>query len=352
MSRRTRAAAAIGAAGVAAVAAVAVVDLPDAEGGAPPRDAMPPATAEVTRQTLVDTETHDGELGYGASTTVSSRLDGTLTWLPSTGAVVQRGKAAYRVDDEPVVLLYGRLPAYRRLGPGDDGRDVRQLEKNLKALGHRGFTVDDEYTAATADAVREWQDDLGLPETGRVDPARVVYAPGAVRVDAHKAAVGDAARPGGALLTTTGTARVATVKLEMTDQRLAKKGAAVEVTLPDGKTAAGRIAGVETVVSESERPDGEDTTGIEVTVSFAAGAVPAALDAASVDVAFTAARRENVLTVPVAALLALAEGGYGVQVAGGGTTRLVAVQTGLFADGRVEVSGGGLAEGTVVGVPA
>jgi hypothetical protein len=343
--------AAIGTAGVAAVAAVAVVNLPDAEGGAPPRSATPPATAQVTRQTLVDTESHDGELGYGDPTTVSSRLDGTLTWLPATGATVKRGQAVYRVDDDPVVLLYGRLPAYRTLGPGTEGRDVKQFEKNLWALGYRGFTVDDEYTGATADAVREWQDDLGVPETGRVDPARVVHAPGAVRVDAHKAAVGDAARPGTALLTTTGTARVATVQLDMTDQRLAKAGGAVRVTLPDGRTSTGRIADVETVVSESEEPNGEDTTGLEVTVTFGGG-VSAGLDAASVDVAFTAAERKDVLTVPVAALLALAEGGYGVQVVDGGATRLVAVETGLFADGRVEVSGGGLTEGTAVGVPS
>jgi hypothetical protein len=54
----------------------------------------------------------------------------------------------------------------------------------------------------------------------------------------------------------------------------------------------------------------------------------------------------------VAALLALAEGGYGVEVVDGASTRIVAVETGLFAGGQVEVSGGGLAEGTVVGVPS
>jgi membrane fusion protein, multidrug efflux system len=71
-----------------------------------------------------------------------------------------------------------------------------------------------------------------------------------------------------------------------------------------------------------------------------------------VDVAFTASKRENVLTVPVSALLALAEGGYAVQVVDGGTTRIVGVQTGLFAGGRVEVTGDGLSEGQTVGVPA
>jgi hypothetical protein len=71
-----------------------------------------------------------------------------------------------------------------------------------------------------------------------------------------------------------------------------------------------------------------------------------------VDVAFTASQRENVLTVPVAALLALAEGGYGLEVVEGSTSRITAVQTGLFADGQVEVTGQGLDEGTTVGMPS
>jgi hypothetical protein len=56
--------------------------------------------------------------------------------------------------------------------------------------------------------------------------------------------------------------------------------------------------------------------------------------------------------VPVAALLALREGGYGVQIVEGSTTRIVAVKTGLFSGGRVEVSGDGLAEGMTVGMPS
>jgi peptidoglycan hydrolase-like protein with peptidoglycan-binding domain len=343
--------AAIGTVGVAAAAAVVAVNLPDAEGGGAPQNATPPATAQVTRQTLVDREDHNGDLGYGETTTVNSRLQGTVTGLPATGATVGRGKALYRVDDDPVVLLYGKLPVYRTLAPGTEGRDVEQFEKNLKALGYDGFTVDDTYSSATADAVREWQDDLGVAETGTVDPARVAHAPGAVRVDSHRVTVGDVVQPGTALLTTTGTSRVATVELEVADQRLAKVGAAVQVTLPDGNTARGRIADTESVVEAAEEPGGEDTTTLQVTVTFT-GKAPAGLDAASVDVSFTAAERKNVLTVPVAALLALAEGGYGVQVVDGGANRLVAVETGLFADGRVEVSGGGLAEGMQVGVPS
>jgi len=64
------------------------------------------------------------------------------------------------------------------------------------------------------------------------------------------------------------------------------------------------------------------------------------------------ARRVNVLSVPVEALLALREGGYGVEVVDGATTRTVPVETGLFATDRVEVASPDLHEGMHVVVPA
>lgn len=349
MNRRVR----IGLAAVltTGAAAAAAVGLPDARGGGDTPAAMPPATAEVTRGTLVDTQTHTGDLGYGETTAIAARMSGTVTGMPAAGSTVRRGGALYRIDDDPVVLLYGKLPAYRTLAPGSEGADVAQFEKNIKALGYGGFTVDRTYSSATAEAVRDWQDDLGVPETGAVDPARVVHAPDAVRVDSRTAVPGAVVQPGAELLRTTGTARVATVELEMADQRLADVGAPVEVTLPDGATTRATISAAETVVQPAEG-QGEDTTKVEVTVSFPAGKAPDGLNEASVDVAFTTARRENVLTVPVAALLALAEGGYGLEVVDGGTTRIVAVETGLFAGGRVEVTGDGITAGTRVGVPA
>ncbi|MFG2056825.1 efflux RND transporter periplasmic adaptor subunit [Micromonospora sp. NPDC048930] len=341
---------------VAAAAGVtAAVASGGRSGGTPARGGLPPATAQVTRQTLVDAESFDGELGYGATHTAAARTGGTVTSLAATGSQVSRGKPLFAVDDAKVVLLYGKLPAYRALGPGTSGEDVRQFERNLAALGYSGFTVDDEYTSATADAVRDWQEDLGLPETGRVELGRVVYADGAVRVESHEADLGDPAQPGQAVLTWTGTTRVATVSLDVDDERLAKRGTKVTVSLPNGKEVAGTVSDTETVIDTGTGggAGGQDEpeTTIEVTVTVADPKALTGFDQASVKVAFTAAERRDVLTVPVAALLALAEGGYGVQLVEGATTRTVAVETGLFAAGRVEVSGAGLAEGATVGMP-
>ncbi|MEV4715140.1 peptidoglycan-binding protein [Micromonospora sp. NPDC049374] len=357
MTRRTRLPAAGGAALVlvagAGVAAAVGFGGGSGDGSAEARTAAP-GSAAVTRQTLADAETVDGELGYGPGRTATSRLPGTLTALPDTGTTVTRGKALYAVDNDPVVLLYGRLPAYRTLQPGVEGADVKQLERNLEALGYSGFTVDDAYTWATAEAVRAWQDDLGVPETGRVELGRITFADGAVRVEGHQVDEGAAIQPGQAVLTYTGTSRLVTAELDVDDKRLAERGTTVQVTLPDGRRVTGKVATVETVIHNGSADAGGDTsaeTRIEVTIAVDDQQALAEFDRASAEITFTVSERTDVLTVPVAALLALAEGGYGVQVLDEGPSRIVAVTTGLFADGRVEITGDGIVEGSTVGMP-
>jgi hypothetical protein len=77
-----------------------------------------------------------------------------------------------------------------------------------------------------------------------------------------------------------------------------------------------------------------------------------ALDEAPVNVKLVSASVKNVLAVPVVALVALTDGGYGVQVVTGTTSRYVHVQLGMFANGRVQITGEGIARGTRVGVPS
>ncbi|MEV0310098.1 efflux RND transporter periplasmic adaptor subunit [Nonomuraea fuscirosea] len=340
---------------VAALAGGALVAVNGAgvlEAGAGPTRAaavLPPATTTVTRQTLNDTRDADGELGYGPVTTAVSRQPGTVTWLPASGATISRGRSLFRVDDKPVVLMYGDRPAYRDLRSGMEGKDVENLERNLDKLGYDGFTVDDEFTWDTAQAVMEWQEDRGLAETGVVELGRVVFAPGRVRVESLDTEEGAPVTPGMKVLTYTGTAKVITVQLDAEDQRMARKGAKVEVTLPDGKDVKGKVTEVATVIVPGEGQE-EPQTRVEALVSIGAAKAAKGLDKASVDVTFTAAQRKNVLTVPIAALVALQEGGFGLEVVEGGKSRYVGVETGLYAGGRVEVSGDGLSEGMTVGL--
>ncbi len=316
--------------------------------------AAPPATAPVARQDLVARQEVDGTVGYAGTFQVVNHLQGTVTFVPDEGTVVERGQRLYSVDERPVPLLYGEVPAWRRLAEGvGDGVDVRQLEENLVAMGIVGendLKVDDNWTSATTAAVRRWQKAIGVEQTGAVELGQAVFLPGAVRVADTRATKGSPAPVGAPIMNPTGTARVVLVDLDATKQSLVKAGDKVEVKLPDGQTTTGTVATVGTVAKS--KGEGESAkTMVEVTVSLDDPQAAGRLDKAPVRVGITTDSRKGVLAVPVNALLALAEGGYAVEVADGGGRRLVPVRTGLFANALVEVSGDGLVEGTRVVVP-
>jgi multidrug efflux pump subunit AcrA (membrane-fusion protein) len=345
MRRRTSLGVATAVVALAGAGTAAVV-LHSREAPAAPPPA-PGATTRVERETLSGTVKVDGRLGYGETVPISSKATGTVTWLPKVGATVKRGQAVLRADNLPVVLLYGVLPMYRELRPGVEGPDVALLERNLGDLGYGGFTVDDEYTDLTARAVRRWQKDLGRARTGVVDPSSVVVADGAIRV------AGRSVRPGapatGEVLTYTGAESVVTVDVDAEKAGWAEPGVKVTVTLPNGKDTAGRVA---SIGAKATPKDPGDTPTIPVTVALDEDAPLGKLREGPVTATYVSEQRKNVLTVPVAALVALAEGGYGLEVVGGSGHRFLPVQVGLIADGKVEVRGDGLAEGMTVGMPA
>ncbi len=300
-----------------------------------------PATAVVEKTDLAERETLTGELGYGTAQTLAGRRPGTVTALPAQGTVLDRGAVLYEVDARPVVLFLGGLPLYRTVGADmTDGPDVKLVEENLRDLGFRGFgTPNEKFTSGTAAAIKKWQKGLGVDQTGAIELGDVVVAPGPIRVAALTATLG--AEAGGAIYDYTGTLRSVTVDLDSSQEDVAPVGTKVALTI-DGKQVPGTVTAVNPTPAGDE-PGAEG--GFAATVAIGdLGAIGAA-DSGSVDVVVTTGARQGVLAVPVGALLALTEGGYAVELSSG---KLVAVTTGLFADGLVEVSGEGLTEGMKV----
>ncbi len=347
--RRILVTAVLGAAAVAGLTGAAVSGL-NGHSPAAKSPARSYATSTVRRTDLSESDLVNGTLGWSTARPTIFRCRGTWTWLPNPGAIVKAGGVLARADDRPVVLLPGSVPAWRAMGAGTPaGPDIRQLQAALVALGfdptHR-VRVDGRFTAATGRAVRRWQASLQLLATGVVADGDVVFAPGPVRVGTVTVTLGGPA--GGMAFATTGTARTVSVALDPGRQDGVRRGQAVTVDLLNGRTVSGTVQSLSPVATRSTDNSGQVTASLALTVLLPAAATGLP-DGAGVQVSLITGSHRGVLAVPVTALLALAEGGYGVeQVSATGAHRIVAVRTGLFAGQDVEVSGGGLAAGDTV----
>lgn len=365
---------------------------------------------------------------------------GTITSTADADTIVTSGQVLFELDDEPVALLDGGIPAYRTLRDGSEGTDVLQLEEALVALGYdpdETVTIDEDFTAATENMVERWQEEMGMEEDGVVDLGEVVFLPGPVTVEQVAADEGDLVSPGtpvmavsfvigelegvdvaqveaalDALGYTTGpvddrldavtaTAILAfqedmgmktdgrfelgevvfrpgpirvtdvltlpgspagdgtpvlatssadtfvTVDLPAADQGVLEPGDTVVVELPSGATTPGTVDEVGSVATTDQA--GDSTFEVRIVLDHPGDA--AGLDEAPVDVEVVTDSRSGVTAVPVTALVALAEGGYAVEVATGSTTRLVAVEPGFYAEGLVEIVSGDVSPGDRVIVP-
>ena len=292
----------------------------------------------------------------------------TVTALPIPGQVISQGQPLYALDARPVPLLYGNTTAWRAFSAGmGDGSDVTELNTALVALGVEATPSSGaHFSAATAAGVSRLQASVGLPQTGALKLGDVVFTPGPLVISSVAVATGSPAQPGSTVLDATSTALVVTAQIPLADVGSVKPGDTVTVDLPNGRNGvAGRVGAVGTSVtspgtgsgsqspptSGGNGPGGTTETTVNATVTLSDPSVAVGLDQAAVLVHVATATARDVLAVPVDALVALGEGGEGVEVVSGGVHRVVAVQVGLFTGTQVEIDGTGLAPGTDVVVP-
>jgi hypothetical protein len=357
--------------------------------GASAGGAVATSLATVERRSLSSQQTENGTLGYGGSYTVINQAGAgtggegnggenkggegqggaTITSLPAVGDVVHEGQVLYDVQGEPVVLLYGATPAYRTLSKGMSGKDVAELNSDLIALGYAtGAGIDEHpeyFGTETKDALKALQEKLGVREAngvklGRLALGQAVFLPSALRITKVLGTLGGAAHSGSPIMEASSTRRQVVVKLDAAEQASVKVGDHVTITLPNNQTTPGVVSYISKVAKSSSSGGGrgggeeEGTPTIEVQITPTEPRATGTLDQAPVRVAITTAHESDVLAVPVNALLALAEGGYAVEVAEGRYHHLVGVTLGIFdnAAGKVAVSGAGLHAGQQVAVPS
>jgi peptidoglycan hydrolase-like protein with peptidoglycan-binding domain len=352
----TRKARVLAAAGVVVVAAVAggVVVVSGADQTTTAAQAAPANTAQVKRGKLSAVVSHDGTLTYrarpdGAPYAVINQARGVYTELPDSGAKVDCGGVLYRVDDRPVVLLCGTVPAYRDLHRGDVGNDVRQLNRNLHELGYdakahtRIDRADHDFTVKTEQALEVLQRRKGVDVTGALARGDAVFLPEAVRIAKVSGEPGGPARPGARVLSATADRLHVQVELDPSQQGQVKTQNRAQITLPGNATVTGKVVGFGRT---AQAPSGRDSSAADATIptyiSLDDPSRARGLDRAPVRVQITTAGVDDALSVPVTALVGRSGGGFAVEVVRAGERRdLVAVSVGLFdtAGGRVQVEG-------------
>ena len=280
----------------------------------------------------------------------------TVTGLAAAGTTVRQGQDLFELDGQGTVLLLGSTPAYRALREGDDGPDVAELQANLIALGLGGtppITASGTFDRPTTDAVKRWQASRHLVADGVVRLGSVVVLPAPVRVTAVHVAVGSAAQPGSPVIDVASTVEVVTLDVNPALALRIQPGDPIRFDVTDGPAVPGTIASVGAPTTETADQGGGPQGGLVVPVVAAPTdpAALAALDGATVSADITVGTAPDVLAVPVSALVVLADGSFGIEVAAAGSTHFVSVQPGIYDQAMVEIEADGVAPGDLVVVP-
>jgi peptidoglycan hydrolase-like protein with peptidoglycan-binding domain len=350
---------------VAVTATGGLVVMSGAEQAAPAAQERPANTVKVERGELSSMVSLDGTLTYrarsdGSPYSAINQAGGIYTKLPDEGDKVDCGDVVYRVDDEPVLLLCGTVPAYRDLDIGDVGNDVRQLNRNLHELGYdadAGVDIDpddNDFTWETEEALEKLQDDKGFDETGALDIDDAVFLPKSARISKVTGELGGSARPGAQVAQGTSDTLDVQVNLDASQQGVVKVGDLAQITLPGNKSLKAEVDRLGRVAQAAGKDDDAGAATIPAYISLDEPKKARGLDRAPVQVEITTKGVESALSVPVTALVGKSGGGFAVEVVrDGGRRELVTVELGLFdtTEGRVEVEGD-LREGDQVVVPS
>ncbi len=302
---------------------------------------------------------------------IVARAGDTVTSITTPGEAVSTGTPLYRNWGLPVAAIEGDPSAIpvldRELYVGvSAGADVRLLEQMLAANGFGAdgaMVVDDTFDEASATAVLAWWQSIDPAIT--VEPidlivpvGSLVVVPGGLQLGAASVSDATLLEADATVLTLTSPARVVSTTAPIGDDTFAL-GAPIDVEFPDGTVSTGTVVEVGTVASSPTGTPGETPT---VDISIRVDDIPASVDSfVSIPVTLRVVdtQIDDAFVVPTSALVALAEGGYALEIvtapATAGTpamTTLIAIEPTLYTDGFVVVTGDEVAAGLDVVVPS
>ena len=337
----------------------------------------PPSTSEVAHATEVLKSANEHRAALNEPPTVSELAQATAYLQSAKASLETTIMTREELVEGPsaVMLMFGDIPAWREFSLGmSPGEDVAQLKENLIALGYasaESVEVDQNFDSKSTEAIIKMQADLGLPRLGHIPFGDIIFLPGTSVIEYSTSFpnLGATVNQGVPLIALVTTERVDTrigangkvvsqprslqvveTTIEVADQELIDVGSAVKIELPDEEIVQGTVRSIGSI---AVIPTGNQAAApyLEVSISIAGDKTFPQWTGAPVIVSVTKELASNVLAAPVTSLVALLGGGYALEVLEEGTTRLVAVEAGIYSDGWVEVDGVGLEEGTTVVAP-
>lgn len=208
------------------------------------RPAEDPSTAQMFTYVTVE----PGEVGSSLTLNVVAAWEAALaganqqagvvtTVAVAPGDEVAAGSVLYSVNERPVVVAQGAIPAYRSIGEGSKGADVAQIQSMLQSLGHYAGRVDGDAGEATVRAIRSWQFSVGMPDTGVVNLGDVIFAPtlpARVSLDTTVVARGATVIGGEPVLNALDASPRFTLAVTESQAAMIPAGTPVEITAPGG----------------------------------------------------------------------------------------------------------------------
>ncbi len=300
-------------------------------------------TSAIEIKTLSRKQEFNADLGFGKTRDLFAQVEGTLTWVPDLGQEIKPGEKIWEIDRQPVIYMPGDLPMYRDLYKGvKKGDDILQLEEFLIAegFGPDGWLADNSFNARTRAAVKAFQKARGMTEDGLLGPAELVVGQVSLRVET-RANLGDLTSSGPVLTVTDADA---IVTLTSSSRQLANFQQNPEVVIVLGDSTE-----LPATLDRVKSTPADETGAFGYEIRYLVDAEIS--DAQPVKVKLVQVLAANALTVPVDALIALAEGGYAVEVKTGVGNVLRGVDVIDFDDTTVAVTGD-VVEGDQVVIPS
>ncbi|MBO9556720.1 MULTISPECIES: peptidoglycan-binding domain-containing protein [Cellulomonas] len=315
----------------------------------PPPDVLraEPYTAVTAAEgTVGQSITLDAVATWEVEHSVANQASGTVTSLDTPpGASVGAGQVLYRVGLRPVVAAEGSTPAFRDIGPGDRGDDVRQLQALLTAVGRYEGTIDGRALRSTVQAVRAWQRDLGVEPDGIVHLGDVLFLPSLPATVAYgDVEVGRPVSAGSGSVDALGAAPRLTITLSDTQARVVVPGTPVHLSYGDLRWEA--VVGRTTPATKDAPATATlASTGDGPLCGADCAALPVTSDSTVTAEVVVVPEHQGVV-VPASALVSRPDDTT-VVVARDGTV----VPVGIVASARGSAVVDGLAAGTSVRVP-